>query len=115
MLALIGLMVAWRQVRVSTANPVVVGARPGEIFRCRSRPAPLATLLLRWPHLLPFGHYPLTHRMLTSDLRRIVLLNAAEPSLSVDRATGNGLRDSTLRAWITAINDAAQKRLVLAR
>ena len=101
------------QVRVSTANPLLIGARPGEIFRCHASHNLRSNAVIALAPFAPVWALPANPSHADKRSARIVLLNAAEPSLSVDYACGKRITNGAFRAWIEAINDAGRKRLLL--
>ncbi len=102
------------QVRVSTTNPLLVGALPGELFRYRARRSLRNHAVVISAPFAPVWALPADPSHADKRFARIVLLNPAEPRLSVDGTCGKRVVDRALRAWIEAINDAGRKRLLVA-
>lgn len=104
----------WCQVRIPVSNPVLVGARPGEIFRSQTHHNVRSQIIFT---LAPFSPvWALPEDALHSDKRttRIVMLNAAPPITTDDQASRKRDIKRALRKWVAAINDARYKQLSFA-
>jgi len=96
------------QVSVPSSNPVLIGAKPGEIFVCSNRNSHV------WSGLTPFAPVwavpsdPLHCRKATARVR---LLNSLERKGPVQTKTRLGRRNSKVGAWCMAILDSRRKGL----
>ncbi len=102
------------QVRVPVHNPVLVGAVPGQIFRCDLRPDVRADSLLAFVPFAPVWALPLDS--LHADKRTAGIFLAGTPQRvrpTQINVTGRKAVPA-LAAWCAAINDAGRKGLPLA-
>lgn len=102
------------QVRIPAANPLLLGAQPGEIFYCQAGHDVHFEIILAMVPFAPIWALPIDPIHADKRSARLVLLNSMEPVLHGDRANPNKSRDQELRRWIAVINDAGRKRLALA-
>jgi hypothetical protein len=94
--------------KVPTANPILVGANPGEIFQCESRPAGF------WSGYVPFkAVWALPENPLRSkrDASRILLLSVAPPCTIPPHKPGRNFQQDPARRWCRAILDCRRKKL----
>ncbi len=104
----------WRQVRIPATNPLLVGARAGEIFYCQARHDVRSETILA---LVPFAPvWALPWDPVHADKRsaRVLQLDSREPGCSEDQCNRKRDADRAFRRWIAAINDAGRKQLALA-
>jgi len=102
------------QVRVSTSNPLLVGARPGEIFCYQAHHDVRSETISVLVPFAPVWALPTDPLHANKRLTRIILLNAAQPIAVAEHANQSRNTERALRKWIIAINDARHKRLALA-
>jgi hypothetical protein len=99
-------------VNVPTSNSVLIGADPGEIFRCDRRPGKL------WTGFVPFpvcGALPEDALHCDRSLRQVLLINPLPPvHLMVRRFTKTSASARVLQ-WCHAIRDSQRKGLVASR
>lgn len=103
-----------QQVQVPVTNPLLLGARPGEVFHCHP-PNDVRGDTVRT--LVPFAPvWALPSDPLHADKRsaRILLFHPAEPVTDIRIPRGNRTTSRALVAWISAIHEAGCKGLVLA-
>ena len=105
----------WHQVRVPATNPLLIGARPGEIFSCRAHHGVRSETVLAWVPFTPVWALPIDPIHADKHSSRLVLLDSLAPVTANDRAIQNRNAERALRAWIAAIKHAGQKQLALAR
>jgi hypothetical protein len=103
-----------RQVRVPASNPLLIGARPGEIFCCHSRSDVRCESLLAMVSFVPVWALPLDPAHVDKQSARILLLNSTEPQNDVRVPTVNRTVNRKLAAWSAAIREASCKGLRLA-
>lgn len=104
----------WHQIRIPARNPLLVGARPGEIFYCQARHDVRSETILA---LVPFAPvWALPWDPVHADKRsaRVLQLDLREPDCSDDQCNRKRDADRAFRRWIAAINDAGRKQLALA-
>lgn len=102
-----------RQVRVPASNPLLIGARPGEIFCCYSRSDIRCESLLAMVSFAPVWALPLDPAHVDKESARILLLNPNEPQNDVRLPTGNRVVNRKLAAWSAVIREAGCKGLRL--
>jgi hypothetical protein len=99
------------QVRVPFTNPLLIGARPGDVFCCQ------AAYSIRCSTILAFVPFPpvwaLPGDPIHSDKRaiRLVLLNAQKPIPCAVHKGRTKDADRDLWRWASVINDAGRKHL----
>lgn len=104
----------WHQARIPPTNLLLIGARPGEIFRYQARHDVHSETILA---LVPFAPvWALLIDPVHADKRsaRLVLLSSMEPTSAAKRVSRDRNADRALREWVAAINDARRKQLALA-
>lgn len=104
-----------RQVRVPATNPLLIGARPGEIFYCRAHHGVRSETVLALVPFTPVWALPIDPIHADKRSSRLLLLNSLTPVSATDQANRNRDGERALRAWIAAIKHAGQKQLALAR
>jgi len=104
----------WHQARVPATNLLLIGARPGEIFRCEARYGMRSETILAFVPFAPTWALPIDP--IHSDNRSacLVLLNSIEPVYTARPGSRGRKVDRALREWVVAINDAGRKQLKLA-
>ena len=103
------------QVRVPATNPLLIGARPGEIFCCHAHHGVRSETLLALVPFTPVWALPIDPIHADKRSSRLVLLDSLAPVSATDQANGNRNGERALRAWVAAIKHAGQKQLALAR
>lgn len=104
----------WHQVRAPVANPLLVGAQPGEIFRCRARHDVRSETILALVPFVPVWALPFDPAHADKRSARLVLLSSMEPTSAAKRVSRDRNADRAVREWVAAINDARRKQLALA-
>ena len=102
-----------RQIRVPASNPLLIGARPGEIFCCNARSDIRCESLLAMVSFAPVWALPLDPAHVDKQSARILLLHPSEPQNDVRVPTGNRAANRKLAAWSAAIREAGCKGLRL--
>jgi hypothetical protein len=103
----------WRQVRIPAANPLLVGARPGEIFYCNPRHDVRSETILAMVPFTPVWALPIDPVHADKRSAHLVLLDLSEPVLAVEHSKGNRRVTRAVRLWVTVINNAGRKQLGL--
>ena len=103
----------WHQVRVPVANPLLVGARPGEIFRCRARHDVRSEAILALVPFIPVWAVPIDPIHADKRSARLVQLSSMEPASAAKYESRDRIADRALGEWVAAINDAGRKQLAL--
>lgn len=97
-------------ISVPTSNPVLIGANPGEVFRCDKRPG------RQWTGLVPFAVcWALPEDALHCDrrLRRVLLVKPIAPVHSVVWRYRRKSASASILQWCHAIRDCQRKGLTL--
>lgn len=97
-------------VNVPTSNPVLIGAIPGEVFRCDARAGK------QWSGVVPFPVcWALPEDALHCDrcVRRVLLVRPIPPVRANAAAHWNKSGRAIVLLWCQAIRDCQQKRLEL--
>jgi hypothetical protein len=102
-----------RHVRVPATNPLLVGARPGEVFCCHGRHDVRSEIILAMVPFVPVWALPFDSAHADKRSARIMLLHSAEPVADMGMATRNRTASRALSVWISAIRDAGCKGLAL--
>lgn len=103
-----------QHVQVPVTNPLLLGARPGEVFRCHL-PNDLRCETVRT--MVPFAPVwalPLDPSHADKRSTRILLFHPMEAVTDIQMPRGNRPTSRALVAWISAIRQAGCKGLVLA-
>ena len=103
----------WRQVRVPAANPLLVGARPGEIFCCKPQHDVRSEIILAMVPFPPVWALPIDPVHADKRSARLVPLDSLEPVLVVEHSKGNRRVTGAVRLWVTVVNNAGRKQLAL--
>jgi hypothetical protein len=103
----------WRQVRIPTANPLLVGARPGEIFCCELQHDVRSETILAMVPFTPVWALPIDPVHADKRSARLVPLDSLEPVSPVKHANRNCRVTDVVRRWVTVVNDAGRKQLAL--
>jgi len=102
-----------RQVRVPTSNPLLIGARPGEIFYCHPRSDIRCESLLAMVSFVPVWALPRDPAHVDKQTARILLLNSIEPQNDARVSTVYRPVNRMRAAWSAAIREANCKGLRL--
>ncbi|MGH8475780.1 MAG: hypothetical protein ACRER2_08445 [Methylococcales bacterium] len=98
-----------RILRIPGSNPLIIGQRPGEIFRCSGTGE---TLLAR-VSFEPVWAVPINPAHANKRSARIILLNPHEPQTDIYVPLGNSAAKRNLVGWLRAVHDAGYKGLGL--
>jgi hypothetical protein len=97
-------------ISVPTSNPILIGAKPGEIFRCDSRPG------TQWMGFVPFPvSWALPADPLHCDrsVRKVLMVNVMNPFLgTIWGRSGNPVPKKVLQ-WCHALLDCRRKGLAV--
>ena len=104
----------WQQVRVPVRNPLLVGARPGEVFFCMIRGDARCEFVTVLVPFNPVWAMPPDPAFADKRTSRIVLINSAEPIASSEIENTNSGVNHSVRAWISTVRRAGCKQLALA-
>ncbi len=104
----------WHQARVPATDLLLIGARPGEIFRCQTRHGVRSETILALVPFAPVWALPIDPVHADKRSARLVLLNSMEPTSIARHGSRDRNVDRALRKWVAAINDAGRKHLALA-
>lgn len=104
--------VRWRQVGVLTTNPLLIGARPSEVFYCQLRKDLRCETILTQAPFTPVWALPIDPWHADKQSACIALLNPAEPVVDIRLPSGRGASHPFV-PWISAIHAARCKGLVL--
>lgn len=102
------------QVRVFLHNPVLVGAVPGEIFRCNPRVDMRTDSLLLFVPFAPVWALPADPLHADKSTARILVAGGLRHVLPTPIKTTGLRRNRAISAWCAVINDAGRKGLALA-
>ncbi len=102
----------WRQVRIPAANPLLVGARPGEIFYGQPRTDVCSETIIALVPFTPVWALPLDPVHADKRSARLVSLETLEPATTTEHKRSLQINDPVSR-WAAAINDAGRKQLAL--
>ncbi len=95
-------------ITVPTTNPILIGAIPGQIFRCDARPG------RQWSGFVPFAAcwaLPADPLQCDRSVRRVLLIRQVSPAQGrLGRPSKNSIRRNILQ-WSYAIRDCQRKRL----
>jgi hypothetical protein len=106
--------VHWQQMQVPVTNPLLLGARPGEIFHCRPRNDVRCETVLALVPFAPVWALPFDPSHADKRSARILSFHPTEPVTDIQMCRGNRTTKRALLAWISVIHDAGCKGLVLA-
>jgi hypothetical protein len=104
----------WRQVCVPASNLLLVGARSGEIFRCRVRNGVNTGRIIAVVPFAPVWALPMDRLSKKNSLIRVELLEFIEPAKTVEQTLRKRNNDSAYRQWAFSIRNARRKQLTLA-
>jgi hypothetical protein len=104
----------YHQVRIPAANPLLLGARPGEIFCCQAQHDVRSETIIVLVPFAPVWALPMDPVHADKRYARLMLLDSIEPVSFVDQANRKRDADRAFRQWIAAINDTGRKQLALA-
>lgn len=100
----------WRQVCVPAANPLLLGAQPGEIVRCHIRRDSCSENILVQLPILPVWALPANPARADKRSAGLLLLNSIGPIPCADQTN----RKRSVRQWAAAIGNAGRAQLALA-
>jgi hypothetical protein len=103
----------WRQVRIPAANPLLVGARLGEIFTFQSRHDIRSETILAMVPFAPVWALPIDPVHADKRSARLVLLDSLEPMSADGYSNGNRRVTAPVRLWVSVVNNAGRKQLAL--
>ena len=103
-----------QQVQVPVTSPLLLGARPGEIFRCHPHSDVRGETVRTLVPFAPVWALPVNPSNADKRSARILLLQPMEPVTDIQLPRGNRVTRRALIAWISAIRQAGRKGLVLA-
>jgi hypothetical protein len=103
----------WRQVRIPAANPLLVGAQPGEIFCCQARQDVRSETILAMVPFTPVWALPIDPVHADKHSARLVPLDSLEPVPAVKQSNRNRRVNDAVWRWVTVVNDAGRKQLAL--
>jgi hypothetical protein len=104
----------WRQVCVPASNPLLIGARPGEIFRCRVRNGVNTGRIIALVPFAPVWALPMDRLSKKNCSIRLVLLEFIEPTKTPEQNLRKRKNNSAFRQWAFSIRNARRKQLTLA-
>jgi hypothetical protein len=104
----------WRQVCVPASNPLLIGARPGEIFRCRVRNGVNTGRIIALVPFAPVWALPMDRLSEKNCSIRLVLVEFIEPTKTLEQFLRKRKNDSAFRRWAFSIRNARRKQLTLA-
>ncbi len=104
----------WHQARIPATNQLLIGARPGDIFRYQARHDVHSETILVLVPFAPVWALPIDSIHADKRTARLVLLGSREPASAAKRVSRDRNADRALREWVAAINDASRKQLALA-
>jgi hypothetical protein len=102
-----------RQFRIPAANPLLVGARPGEVFYCKPQHDVRSETIIAMVPFTPVWALPIDPVHADKRSARLVLLDFYEPVLAVEHSNGNRRVTGAVRLWVSVVNDAGRKQLGL--
>ncbi len=103
----------WHQARIPSTNLLLIGARPGEIFRYQARHDVHSETILALVPFAPVWALPIDPIHADKRSTRLVLLDSREPTYTAKHGSRGWNADRALREWVAAINDARRKQLAL--
>lgn len=102
------------QVRVPAQNPVLVGAVPGQIFRCNVRTGLRNDELLSLAPFPPVWALPLNSLLTDKRTARVVLVGSLHSVQRMHVQVAGQRFDPAIAGWCAVIRDAGRKGLQLA-
>lgn len=99
------------QVIVPATNPLLVGARAGEVLHCHTRDEVRAENFLIFAPFQPVWALPADPAHANKGSARILLLRAIEPMRLVGVNSIDRSHRQKLQRWTSVLNDASKKRL----
>jgi hypothetical protein len=103
-----------RQFCVPAANPVLIGARPGEIFRCRIANGANSSWVLATVPFTPVWALPSGRLSRKNPAAAIELVEFKEPLNQIEGSSPKLKVTSALRKWVFAVRNARRNRFILA-
>jgi hypothetical protein len=104
----------WRQFCIPAANLVLIGARPGEIFRCRISNGAHSDWVLTTVPFTPVWALPSGRLSKKNPAAAIELVEFKEPLNEIEESSPKLKVTSALRKWIFAVRNARRNRVKLA-
>jgi hypothetical protein len=104
----------WRQFCIAAANPLLIGARPGEIFHCRVPNDANTGWVLTSVPFTPVWALPRGSLSKNNRSAAIELVEFIEPLIQVERSLHKLKATSALRKWVFVVRNARRNRFVLA-
>ncbi len=101
------------QVRVTAANPLLVGARPGEVFYFHRPDNVCSEKFLICIPFKPVWSLPSDPAHAHRGTSRIVLLESSEPILPEEKHIDSSRSKAELQRWVSVLNAASKKRLLI--
>ena len=100
------------QVRVTATNPLLIGARPGEVFYFHRPDDVRSKAFLTCTPFQPVWALPSDPAHANRDIARILLLQSAEPIFPAGMKRVDYFRSKPeLQRWVSVLNAASKKRL----
>jgi hypothetical protein len=106
--------VRWRQFCIPARNPVLIGARPGEIFRCRIPGGAHSDWVLTMVPFTPVWALPCGRLSKKNPAAAIELLEFKEPLNQIDESSPKLKVTSALRKWVFTVRNARRNQFILA-
>jgi len=104
----------WRQVCIPAANPLLIGARPGEVFHCRVLNNAKTEWVLTSVSFTPVWALPSARIPKKNCPAAIQLAEFEEPLNPIERSLHKLKATSALRKWVFVVRNAQRNRFVLA-
>lgn len=104
----------WQQVRIPVANPLLIGAQPGEVYCCNTRSDVRCETILTMVPFAPVWALPLNPARADKRSARILLFNPKEPAANAATPKGKRSTNQRILNWISAVREAGCKGLKLA-
>lgn len=106
--------VRWRQFCIPAANPVLIGARPGEIFRCRIPGGAHSDWVVTTVPFTPVWALPSGRLSKKNPAAAIELVEFREPLNQIEGPLQKLKVTSALRKWVFTVRNARRNRFMLA-
>lgn len=104
----------WRQFCIPAANPILIGARPGEIFRCRMSNGVNSGWVVTAVPFTPVWALPGSRSSRKNPPAVIELVEFREPLNQMEESSPKLKVTSALRKWVFAVRNARRNQLTLA-
>jgi len=106
--------VRWRQFCIPAANPVLIGARPGEVFRCRIPGGAHSDWVVTTVPFTPVWALPSGRLSKKNPAAVIELVEFREPLNQIEGPLQKLKVTSALRKWVFTVRNARRNRFMLA-